>query len=247
MKDRPWGPVTTRHVCRKCRRNAVSVSPMVLTSSPAHYTVACVQGHTWSVSGSCQTPGGGLESEPKLLILISGGVDSTLLASNAPLDTEYLFVHYGQPSAGMEYQAACDVLSELKMSLPHVAHVTGMDFLFNTEANVIPGRNNILVSLGAAKAMQLGCEIVLLGACANDAENYVDCRPEWFQLINNYMQPLGMPAVGAPLLEMRKEDIHRALLDASPRAYELTYSCYAAGPDKCGKCDSCKSNELSNA
>lgn len=251
MEKLPWGPVSTRHVCRVCRRNAVSISPYVKTSFPGICTVSCAAGHTWDVretayyannSDGSTSPRCKLVSEPKLLILISGGIDSTLLAANAPFDTEYLFVHYGQPSAGSEYQAACDVLSILGMKPAHVAHLSGMDFQFNVGANIIPGRNNILVALGVSKAMQMGCEIVLIGACKNDAENYADCRPEWLQLLNNFYQPLGYPAVGAPLMDMEKKDIHDALLRLSPEAYAHTYSCYAA--EKCGQCDSCKSNHV---
>lgn len=177
----------------------------------------------------------------KPLILFSGGVDSTLLAVNTVQGAELLFVNYGQPSLRREYAAAVDIAKRLEMPL-HLLGLVHMGFLFNNKANVLEGRNGIFVMMAAAKAVQLGCDSILLGACLDDAENYSDCRPEWVKAMNEVLNSCELPTLYAPLIGMTKADIHAALRRFAPGFIDLTYSCYLE--ERCGECDSCRSNDV---
>jgi len=170
------------------------------------------------------------------LLLLSGGLDSaTLLASRQDISL-CLFVDYGQEQLDSEADAVSNLAGALSRRLAEVATITipgdPAPYTFN-----LPGRNTILVTLGAAAAKANGLDGVLMGINADDHACYPDCRPEWVAAMNEVLRLSELPLLEAPFLFLAKADILKIARD-SGLDVSLTTSCYEG--NECGKCGACE-------
>jgi 7-cyano-7-deazaguanine synthase len=110
---------------------------------------------------------------------------------------------------------------------------------------VVPGRNAILASLAAA---HVPGGTVVMGCCADDAERFPDCRPEFILALDDVLRLALGARLDAPLVHKTKAET-LSLARSVPGAWDavaLTWSCYApkdAGarrPVKCGECLACE-------
>lgn len=180
----------------------------------------------------------------RILVLLSGGIDSAALVGKAlqtrkTLDVGCLFVDYGQPSYVQEGRAAYAI----------AGHFTGVtignaycrvslgDMATGTDAHVVPARNLVLLALGANYALSRGFDEVWLGAISEDYLHYADCRLGFAKQLSKATSMLGV-AVKYPWVE---EQCNKAAVLEAARAYGVplkdTYSCY--GPAVCHECPSC--------
>lgn len=110
----------------------------------------------------------------------------------------------------------------------------------------VPARNTILLSIALGLAEVTDSSKIFIGANALDYSGYPDCRPEYFDSINQTFNLAtkktvegGHIEVEAPLLRYSKADIvNLALKLKTP--LEMTWSCYGGKDKACGVCDSCK-------
>ena len=88
--------------------------------------------------------------------------------------------------------------------------------------------------------------VLYIAANALDYSGYPDCRPEFYATATETLR-LGskigtqydLPMrIATPLIDKTKADIVRLAVDLDAPLH-LTWSCYSAGPDPCGVCDSC--------
>jgi 7-cyano-7-deazaguanine synthase len=103
---------------------------------------------------------------------------------------------------------------------------------------VVPARNQVFVSIAVSMAAARGFDEVWMGAQAEDASDYPDCRPGWVEAMDRLAQAWGV-RVRAPLLGLSRSDV-RALGNSIGAPLELCSSCYQ--PDSgapCGTCNSC--------
>lgn len=182
----------------------------------------------------------------KTIVLLSGGVDSTLLAHRAHKAGELaacIFVDYGQPAAAMERGTAlkwCNrrkvQLIVRKVRLPITSMTLGPG---RPGARVVPLRNLVLLSLAASYAVEMGAEEVQYGAIGDDYEDYEDCRPEWVEDLNVTLEHSGV-RIEAPLIALSKQEV----VDTARREgvdVGACWSCYEpVGWKPCGKCNSCR-------
>jgi 7-cyano-7-deazaguanine synthase len=189
----------------------------------------------------------------QVIVLFSGGVDSTVLATEA-LNQERLhsLLHfsYMQPAAPYEFRVASEWARKNKAELVRV-----MPTLYGTDAmnaesgkpgpRVIPGRNLIMLSLAINYAASVGVKEVWYGPTRDDWEDYPDCRPEFVeQLCNLANEDVGVKVI-APLLQLTKKEVMARAIELGVNIDE-TWSCYAANPmtgEPCGSCNSCKLRE----
>ncbi len=200
------------------------------------------------------------------VVLLSGGLDSTLTAAMA-VEEGYalnaLTIDYNQRHR-CELQAASKVAS----SLGAVRHVTlPLDLsMFGGSAltddievpkdgvgegipvTYVPARNLVFLSLTLAWAEAIGANDIFIGVNALDYSGYPDCRPEF---IKSFVETARLAtkegtdgdgfAVHAPLQHWDKA---RIVKEATDRKLDLshTWSCYDPTPDgqTCGSCDSCR-------
>ena len=189
----------------------------------------------------------------QVIVLFSGGVDSTVLATEA-LNQERLhsLLHfsYMQPAALHEFSVASEWAHTNNVYLVRV-----IKQLYGTEAmnaesgepgpRVIPGRNLIMLSLAINYAASVGVKEVWYGPTRDDWEDYPDCRPEFVeQLCNLANEDVGVKVI-APLLQLTKKEVMARAIELGVNIDE-TWSCYAPDPmtgEPCGSCNSCKLRE----
>jgi len=205
-------------------------------------------------------------SQPKAVILLSGGLDSATIVAMAKAQGFACYTmsfDYGQRHRA-ELQAAECVARQLGV----VEHkVIGLDLngiggsaLTDPDIAVpetpgegipvtyVPARNTVFLSLALGWAEVLGARHLFIGVNAVDYSGYPDCRPEFveaFERLANLATKAGVEGdtfkIEAPLQFLSKAQIVQAGTDLGVD-YGLTVSCYQANSEgeACGRCDSCR-------
>ena len=198
----------------------------------------------------------------KCVVLLSGGIDSTVLMYS--LISEYevwpLTISYGQRHS-KEVLAARNVcgargdwllhrwkylnLSNLRLILPSA--LTGVGEVPEgkyTEAGmsqtVVPNRNMIFLAVAAGYAEGLGAEYVAYAAHTEDHYLYPDTRPEFIDSVGETIKlgTGGKVELLEPFTHKSKSDIV-ALGKKLVVPFKLTWSCYVGGDVHCGRCSTC--------
>lgn len=181
------------------------------------------------------------------LILLSGGVDSLVLAETLRRKRQPLaavFFDYGQPARVQESVSSSSWCETHNVTLHRRdLDLSGMGAM-NAEtgatgARVVPARNLVLLAHAANLALTHGHEEIAYGANRADLAGYADCRQDFVIAADTVCSMLGV-RVRAPLLFTVKAEIVR-------RAQEWGlswWSCYtptAAGLP-CETCNACAAN-----
>jgi len=196
------------------------------------------------------------------VVLLSGGMDSSVCAALAVRDYDAAAVHvsYGQRTEQRERQsflAICDrlnihdrlivrndalraiggsALTDEAIAVPHSADVG-----HGVPVTYVPFRNAHFLSVAVSWAEVLGAEKVYIGAVEPDSSGYPDCRPAYYHAFNEVIKmgtKDGRIEVVTPLIAMRKAEIVRLGLELGA-PFDLTWSCYSREDKACGVCDSC--------
>lgn len=190
----------------------------------------------------------------KSIVLLSGGLDSAVALAVTEDAIEALTVDYGQRH-WKEITAAAKIAAHYGTRHTVIAidpilfegsALTGTGDIPVGHANApdatyVPARNTVLLALAAARAESIGAKRIVIGANADDAAGYPDCRRPYIEAFRDVLNhgTLGHVWVQAPLLALRKHDIReRATKLGVP--IELTWSCYLGGNEPCGQCGACQ-------
>lgn len=205
----------------------------------------------------------------KAVVLLSGGLDSTVSAAQAVSDGHDLVcltARYGQRHE-RELQCARDVAQrlgaeehvvlEVDLSAWGGSALTDEAIEVPTErdeeamsseipATYVPARNLIFLSLATSLAEARDAEAIYIGANAVDFSGYPDCRPAFitqFERTANLGTKRAVEGepfrVVAPLINLSKAQIVQRGVDLEA-PLELTWSCYQGGKEQCGVCDACQ-------
>ncbi|MBK8187127.1 MAG: 7-cyano-7-deazaguanine synthase QueC [Cellvibrio sp.] len=205
-------------------------------------------------------------TQPKAVVLISGGLDSTTvlaIAKSQGYDCYTLSFDYGQRHKA-ELLAAERTAKSLGSSQHKVIKLDlrsiGGSALTDDHIDVpeeetqgipvtyVPARNTIFLSIALGWAEVLQAQYIFVGVNAVDYSGYPDCRPEYiqaFEQMANLATKAGVEgkklSVQTPLMKLSKSDIVRWGLELGVD-YSLTVSCYQADDQgrACGRCDSCR-------
>jgi 7-cyano-7-deazaguanine synthase len=106
----------------------------------------------------------------------------------------------------------------------------------------VPFRNAHLVAIAVSWAEVIGAKNIYIGAVAADSSGYPDCRPEFYEAMNEAIRRGTREGSGivvkAPFIRLLKKDI--VLMGKSMGVpFERSWSCYRVGEKACGTCDSC--------
>jgi 7-cyano-7-deazaguanine synthase len=197
----------------------------------------------------------------KALVLFSGGLDSTVLATQLKAEgaeTRLLSIDYGQRHA-RELKRAEQIAKSLELShqvlrLPDLGPLLGGSSLTDDnvelpeghyaeesmKATVVPNRNMILLALAGGHALSIKFDTIAYAAHAGDHTIYPDCRPEFADAMET---ALGLAdweklSLHRPFVHLSKTDLVKkgAQLGAP---LHLSWSCYAGREIHCGKCGTC--------
>ena len=207
---------------------------------------------------------------PKAVVLLSGGLDSTVTAAIAQRDGFRIYcvtISYGQRHV-VEVNRAGAVARALHAASHIVVEANlrafgGSALTADVEVpkdrtqkersgaipvTYVPARNTIFLSLALAYAETLDAQMIYFGANVLDYSGYPDCRPEFIRAFENVARvgtKMGAEGRGievrAPLLKQSKAEIVRCGQELQV-PFELTHSCYDPGANgmACGRCDSCR-------
>jgi 7-cyano-7-deazaguanine synthase len=186
----------------------------------------------------------------KTVVLLSGGVDSTVLLYRTTGEVIALTVDYGQRQREQELDAArtiCEArgvrliawdIPDLQRLLPDVPDGHPADVVMT--AMIVPNRNTVLLALATAVEVDERADVIAFAAHRGDAAIYPDCRPAFVDAFREVVR-LGTDRplhVAAPFLHATKADIVREGR-AINVPFALTYSCYRGAPTHCGTCGAC--------
>lgn len=200
-----------------------------------------------------------LRKSDKLIILYSGGLDSTTAlykyANQIKLAVSF---SYGSKHNGKEIEHAINNCK--KLNIKH--QIIDIDFnklgfisnLLNNggcipnghyeddnmKKTVVPFRNGIMLSIVAGIAESLNYNKILISNHAGDHAIYPDCRQNFINNMNNAIKygTYNGIEIFAPFTNISKRDI--ALIGKKLNInYSLSYSCYNGEDIHCGTCGTC--------
>lgn len=195
--------------------------------------------------------------QPPVLVLLSGGLDSTVLLADQlhqHRPAEAVSFDYGQRHA-RELDAAAAVAAHYTvphhvMRLPDLGRhltsaLTGHSPVPSGEydsrtmaATVVPNRNAVLISAAAGLAAARGLAAVLTAMHAGDHALYADCTPGFIAAIDLATYLACGVRVRAPYGGWTKTQVvARGRLLNAP--LDLTWSCYVGGDQPCRQCGTC--------
>jgi 7-cyano-7-deazaguanine synthase len=205
-------------------------------------------------------------TKAQVLVVLSGGMDSTVCAALAVRDfgaqnTAALHIDYGQRTERRERQAFQEIsdririrtrlavkteffraiggsaLTDDQIDVPQAGPDIGRDI----PVTYVPFRNSHFLSAAVSWAEVLGAEKIYIGAVAQDSSGYPDCRPEFYAAFNEAVRTgtkEGRIRIETPLIALRKAEIVMLGLELGA-PFDLTWSCYSREDKACGVCDSC--------
>jgi len=194
-----------------------------------------------------------------LVMLVSGGIDSTLMCLLAKEDgiKQYpLFIDYGQLSAKREWKACRAIHIKYGLPQPVLINLQGIGKIIScglTDPNkrinedaFLPGRNLMFLVAGAAYAYQVGARGVAIGLLSEEYRIFPDQSEDFLRKCEEVLNiAIGKPIrIIAPLMKFSKSDVIEL---AKARGIEGTYSCHMGKKEPCGICISCIEIKNANA
>lgn len=209
-----------------------------------------------------RAPKGGvaMRVDPKAVVLLSGGLDSTTtlaIATSEGFEVHALSFSYGQRHAAElaaarrvahRFGVAQHVVADIDLRMFGGSALTSdiavpkgralADMSEGIPVTYVPARNTIFLSFALAWAEVLGAQDIFIGVNALDYSGYPDCRPEYvraFQTMANLATKAGVEGqsritVHTPLIELSKREIIRRGLDLGVD-FALTCTCYDPSED----------------
>lgn len=187
-----------------------------------------------------------------LVTLVSGGLDSTLmalLAHEEGLIQFPLFIDYGQRGRQRELEACQANLRKHGLPAPRVAELRGYGALvpsgLTDESKHVfrdafsPCRNLFFLTVAAAYAFQSGASTIGIGLLDEVNSIFPDQTKSFLWDAETVLsRSLGKPIrVAAPLMTLTKADVVRIAKEKGIRA---TYSCHSGTEVPCGACVACR-------
>lgn len=201
-------------------------------------------------------------SKSRAVVLLSGGMDSSVCAALAVRDYQAAAVHisYGQRTEQRERKSFLAICNRLKIHdrllvRDEALRAIGGSALTddsipvpdaenvgqNIPVTYVPFRNAHFLAAAVSWAEVLGAVKVYIGAVEPDSSGYPDCRPAYYKAFNEVVKAgtkNGQIEIVTPLIAMRKAEIVRLGLELGT-PFDLTWSCYSREDRACGICDSC--------
>jgi 7-cyano-7-deazaguanine synthase len=203
------------------------------------------------------------ESASRAVVMLSGGLDSTVAAYIAKSEKYALSAItfcYGQKH-DKEIDQAFRIGIELGVTLHDMVSLDipySRSSLLNKEeikpasspgipATWVAQRNTIFLALAASYAEQVDAQHIFVGFNAIDYSGYPDCRAEFVQAIQKalnlaskrFVEQRIPIRIHTPLINLTKAQIIQKGSELQV-PFHLTWSCYNGGDRACGVCDSCK-------
>ncbi len=186
-----------------------------------------------------------------IVTLVSGGLDSTLMAllvKEEKIEQFPLFIDYGQICREQELKACNIVHKNLGLPTPVIMNVSGFGTLISSgltdpskrvnEDAFLPGRNLLFLLVGSAYAYQTNSNAVAIALLSEKNCIFPDQTNTFISRAQEIIDlALGRDIkIIAPLMQFSKAEVLRL---AAKKGISDTYSCHSGTETPCGKCVSC--------
>lgn len=201
-----------------------------------------------------------MESNKKAMVVLSGGLDSTVLLHWAIAQgyaVTAVHVQYGSKHSGNEMAAARATCRSLKVPL-FIENINLLSFNSSLlvgssedipeghyedesmKSTVVPFRNGILLSYVAGLAESMQNAKIFYGAHSGDHAIYPDCTPEFIAAMKAAIQfgTYNNVVLAAPFCDLVKSEIVHMGIKLAVN-FSNTWTCYKGRELSCGKCGSC--------
>lgn len=200
------------------------------------------------------------------IVLVSGGMDSSLTAAIAGLKYELnlLHINYGQRTEQRELKAFKDIAkyykvkNKLVVDISYLKDIGGSSLtdkkikiskadLKNIKNKTVPSsyvpfRNANILSIAVSWAEIIKAKKIFIGAVEEDSSGYPDCRKDFFNAYNLMIAKGTKPdtriKIETPIINLSKKEIVLESVKLNAPLH-LTWSCYKENKIACGECDSC--------
>lgn len=209
-----------------------------------------------------------MKSESTAMVLLSGGMDSTVLLHHAVKSLGHRTIYALGYNYGQRHvrelscaQAQVDLLPGCTFKIVDIsfmgemlqdgtalvrggAEVPDLDALDDSELSqpptYVPNRNMMLLSIAAACAEAQGIQDVYYGAQAQDEYGYWDCTAEFLERINSVLSLNRKEAITihAPFVAFKKHELVSLGIELGVD-FSKTWSCYRGGEHPCNTCPTC--------
>jgi 7-cyano-7-deazaguanine synthase len=194
------------------------------------------------------------------IILLSGGLDSTVSATIAAQKTTPLFAltfDYGQRAALMEIKASQHICTALGLRHKLVKLPFFKEFdrcaLISTTREIdagrlvrmkdvwVPNRNGLFINVAACYAEYYRASLIITGFNREEAARFPDNTLQFSKAVNTALKysTRNKVKVKSYVAQYTKKQIYKIGI-ALNAPLELIYSCYKGEKDMCGQCASCK-------
>ena len=190
------------------------------------------------------------------VLLVSGGMDSTVLAYDLVNQGKMivpLFINYGQHCMDKEFSTLKRVLPEILLDDLKVIEIGDVYRESNSrmikEANLwkdnvvsddlyLPYRNLLFLSIAAAYAQSIGAGFVYSAFINSNHAKEIDCSLHFFTQLQALLKEFGSVEIRLPYRNLTKTEVARRGLSLSAPIGE-TYSCQVNSKAPCGVCPNC--------
>ena len=201
----------------------------------------------------------------KVIVLLSGGMDSLVCAGLANRDHQNVYalhLNYGQKTSSREKISFDEICAHYNIPIER-RKIIDMTFLqqiggssltddkiavktYTGDSSIIPDsyvpfRNSIILSLAVSWGEVIGATKLYIGANHEDSPGYPDCRPSYYAAFNEVIKQgtkAGNIEILTPVIAMKKRDIVLKGKELNV-PFKLSWSCYKSSAKACGQCDSC--------
>ncbi|MFS0671663.1 7-cyano-7-deazaguanine synthase [Ornithinibacillus sp. 179-J 7C1 HS] len=195
-----------------------------------------------------------------VLLLMSGGLDSTTLAYDLLTQNKTvlpIFLDYGQHFKDRELESLLKVIPRPLKS--HLRIINIRDIFeyssskminepnlwldnINSDDLYLPYRNLLFLSIASSIAQSLKIKEVYAAFINSNHAKEIDCSKEFFDNLGSLLKEYGTVDIQLPYRELNKTDvINKGIKLKVPMA--LTYSCQANSQVPCGICPNCVDRE----
>ena len=205
------------------------------------------------------------QTKQKAVVILSGGMDSTLssfIAKNSGYDLIAIHFNYGQKTQNKELMAFNNICQKLEVLQKYVIDIPffkqlGANALTDSKIDIptngitkgvvpityVPFRNGIFLSIASAVAEKEDAKAIFIGVVEEDSSGYPDCTNSFISnmqnAINDGTKKSTNIKIVAPLINLSKTQIVKEAVKLNV-PLELTWSCYKEEIEACGVCDSCR-------
>jgi len=186
-----------------------------------------------------------------VVTLLSGGLDSTLLAcllQEEGVNQFPIFINYGQINFEKELLSSKENCLKLGIIQPQIfdlsnfgknieSGLTSIDLDVNLDA-FLPNRNALFLLIASSYAYKMKCSHIAIGLLNDKNSIFPDQTRSFLDLMENTLSvSLGRKiSILSPLMGLTKGDV---ISLSKTKGISNTYSCHAGGDKPCGVCISC--------